>query len=146
MRPTRTSYLLRMATLSIRVELDRRLRAFGLTAIQYTILSILAHRENFSSADLARRFLVTPQTMNEMIKSLERNGLVVRTADTANRRILRTALTRKGVSVLAKCDERVDQMESELLQIIGIGQLDRLRESLRMIGAKFPRNGTKESD
>jgi DNA-binding MarR family transcriptional regulator len=140
-RPTRTIYLLRTITLTVRAELDRRLKPFGLAAIPYTIMSILARHEGLSSADLARRFLVTPQTMNTIILSLERKGFVAREADAANRRVLRANVTRKGISVLKRCERRVDSMEADLLRGISAPALKTFRATLRLIGTRFPRNG-----
>jgi DNA-binding MarR family transcriptional regulator len=140
--PTRTVYLLRVVTLTMRVEIDRRLHPFGLTAIQYTILSILARREGLSSAELARRFLVTPQTMNTMILSLERKGLVARQTNAANRRILRASLTRKGVTILGKCDALIDELEAELAASVGPAQLKSFRAALKRVGTHFPRERT----
>lgn len=140
-RPTRTIYLLRLVSVTVQMELDRRLKPFGVAAIPYTILSILARHEGLSSAELARRFLVTPQTMNTIIIALERKGLVSRLPDAANRRVLRATMTRKGSSVLVRCDRAVDRMEAEMMKGISGPALKTFRATLRLIGTRFPRNG-----
>ena len=50
----------------IRREMRTRLKAFSLTVQEFTTLSVLAARPGFSNAQLARRALVTPQSMIEM--------------------------------------------------------------------------------
>ncbi|GIX15218.1 MAG: hypothetical protein KatS3mg118_3177 [Paracoccaceae bacterium] len=66
-RRPRTIFLLHQAAQSVRSRLEARLRPLGVTGIQYTILAMVAARPGLSSAELSRRFFVTPQTMNETV-------------------------------------------------------------------------------
>ena len=81
-------------------SMEDLLRPLGVTLHQYTALSILERREGLSSAQLARRHFVSPQAMNQMIAVMERDGLIERRADPANRKILRAWLTTHGKQVL----------------------------------------------
>jgi DNA-binding MarR family transcriptional regulator len=137
----RTIYLVRMVDIAIRAGLEQRLQEFQLTGAQYTVLSLLSSRDNLSSADLSRRFLVTPQSMNEMIMALERKELVSRQEDEDNRRILRVKLTAHGQAVLKKCDKQVDGLEAELFDGLEPSVLTGLRETLNAI-ATAHRNAT----
>ena len=75
-------------------RLDRALRreigtlVAPLTVPQYTALSILRDRAGLSNAQLARRSYVTPQSMNEVIAALEREGLVARSPAANHGRVL----------------------------------------------------------
>jgi DNA-binding MarR family transcriptional regulator len=109
----RLSYALARLERALRKELDERLRARGLTIPQFTALSILSSRGELSNAQLARRCYVTPQSMSEVILALERDGLIHRSPDRANRRILRTVLTAKGRETLAACDAEVSDAEEQ---------------------------------
>lgn len=129
----RTIYLVKMVDIAIRAGLEQRLQEFQLTGAQYTVLSLLSSRDNLSSADLSRRFLVTPQSMNEMIMALERKELVSRQEDEDNRRILRVKLTPHGQAVLKKCDKQVDSLEAELFGRLEPSVLTGLRETLNAI-------------
>jgi DNA-binding MarR family transcriptional regulator len=131
----RTIYLVKMLDVAIRAGLEMRLQEFQLTGAQYTVLSLLSARDNLSSADLSRRFLVTPQSMNEMIMALERKELVSRQEDGENRRILRVKLTPHGQAVLKKCDKQVDILEAALFGGLEPGELAGLRETLRRVVA-----------
>jgi DNA-binding MarR family transcriptional regulator len=137
----RTIYLVKMVDIAIRAGLEQRLQEFQLTGAQYTVLSLLSSRDNLSSADLSRRFLVTPQSMNEMIMALERKELVSRQEDEDNRRILRVKLTAHGQAVLKKCDKQVDSLEAELFGGLEPSVLTGLRETLNAIVASH-RNAT----
>jgi DNA-binding MarR family transcriptional regulator len=108
----RLSYLVRQAQLATYQQLDQALRAFGLTPAQYTALAILSRRgESLSSAELARRLGVTPQSANAIVGTLDTQQLVRRTDDGENRRVRALQLTPKGRALLARCDADVDRFE-----------------------------------
>jgi len=54
------------------------LRGLGITTPQYAALTFLDESPGLSSAQLARRAFVTPQTMNRMVANLEAAGLIAR--------------------------------------------------------------------
>ena len=56
------------------------LGSVGLTPMQFGVLLDLSTRPGASQADLARRNLVTPQSIGELLVSLEQRGLVHRAA------------------------------------------------------------------
>ena len=119
------------------------MRPHGLTATQYTALSVLASRSGLSNAQLARRSYITPQSMSQLIGALERQKLIERIPDPDHRRILRAQLTRKGKRVLAECDAAVDDMERRMLRDLPASEHDTLRAQLiacvRGLGAGLER-------
>jgi DNA-binding MarR family transcriptional regulator len=108
-------YLLGRLDRVLRQAIDARVRDHGLTVAQYTALSVLSTGTPLSNAQLARRSLVTPQAMHEVLLSLEQRGLVRRAADVANARVLRTKLTARGRRLLETCDPRIDELEDRML-------------------------------
>src|ERR1700710_1436870 len=113
-RRPRLTYLVKRFEMDERARLEELLRPLGVTLHQYTALSILERREGLSSAQLARRHFVTPQAMNQMVASMERDGLIERRPDAANRRILRAWLTERGLHVLRSCHRLVDALEDRM--------------------------------
>src|SRR4051795_12541920 len=107
-RGQRLTYLVKRLEMAERARMEEVLRPLGVTLHQYTALSILERREGLSSAQLARRLFVTPQAMHQLVASMERDGLIKRRGDEANRRILRAWLTEHGADVLRSCHEAVD--------------------------------------
>ena len=99
----------------VRRHIHDVVKARGLSVNQYTTLSVLDRRSGLSNAQLARRALVSPQSMNEVLLTLERRGLVRRRAHPDHGRILQTRLTPKGRRLLAACDEGVRQVEARML-------------------------------
>ena len=116
-------YLIGRVDRVVRREIDRVVKAHGLSAAQYTTLSVLARRSGLSNAQLARRALVSSQSMNEVLLALERRGLVSRRAHPAHGRIRQTRLTAKGRKTLALCDAEVGDVESTMVS--GLSRQDR---------------------
>jgi DNA-binding MarR family transcriptional regulator len=99
--------------------LSRRLTAavepIGLTLPTYTALSVLRAQDGLSNAQLARRSLVTPQSMSEVLTLLVDQGYVRRRAEPGHGRVIRTELTKAGSRALERCDRAVDDVEREML-------------------------------
>jgi DNA-binding MarR family transcriptional regulator len=64
-----------------------------------------------SGADLARASNTTPQTMNGVLASLERGGLVERHPHPTHGRILRVTLTDEGLRRLEAANPAVRELE-----------------------------------
>ncbi|MET9843890.1 MarR family winged helix-turn-helix transcriptional regulator [Streptomyces ossamyceticus] len=110
-----TIYLVKQLELAIRSFMDDALRPYGLTTFQYTALTVLQHRGGLSSAQLARRSFVRPQTMHEIVRSLEERGLIERAHAPGNRRIMEARLTPEGEELLTACASAVQTLEDRLL-------------------------------
>lgn len=136
----RLIYLMNQLNLMIRKALDDRLRPHQLGGLQYTILALVRDREGISSAELSRRFFVTPQTMNESVASLEKRGLIERSESETNKRILNTRVTDKGRDLLDICDAIADEVEDEVFGSLGEVECKlfnkMLRERIQVLQAK----------
>src|SRR5580658_10129525 len=111
----RVGYLLKRAQFSLRSRMDKVLESKGLTTPQYAVLSFLEHEPGASSAELARRSFVTPQTMIRIVENLETLGLIRREPHPTHGRILMASLTRKGETVVAACHAEVNAVENQML-------------------------------
>ena len=58
--------------------------------------------------------------MHQLIASMERDRLIERRADPANRRILRVWLTEHGTEVLRACHRAVDAVEERMLSTLSV--------------------------
>jgi DNA-binding MarR family transcriptional regulator len=98
---------------------------YGLTALQFTTLSVLSrHGEPLSSSQLARRSFMTAQSMHEVIHRLEQDGLIERNPHPDHGRKLPASLTAKGRRVLAACEGAVAEFETTMLK--GFSKADRV--------------------
>jgi DNA-binding MarR family transcriptional regulator len=116
-------YLLRQASVSLRGAMDRVLVEQGITTPQFSVLTMIAAYPGASGADLARLTFLTPQTINVIVRNLERDGAIAKTAHATHGRILRLSATTKGQALLKRCRARVAELEGELA-----GLLDRDEE------------------
>ncbi|MEO9180126.1 MAG: MarR family transcriptional regulator [Acidimicrobiales bacterium] len=135
----RLTYLVKQLERAIRVAMDDVTRAYDLTAIQYTALSVLVRNRGMSSAQLARRSFVSPQACYEMIVILEGKGLVERKPLAGNRRTLQIEVTKAGVSVLKKCDRHMDQLEQRIFGVLSTTERQSFRNDLvECISSQYP--------
>jgi DNA-binding MarR family transcriptional regulator len=128
--PPLTSYLVKQVESALRARLDTALRAHNVTTMQYTALTVLQHRGDLSSAQLARRSFVRPQTMHEMVVALERLGLVERHPSADRRHVLLARLTPAGIEKLAECRPDVDLIERDMVKDLTGADLTTLRDLL----------------
>jgi len=87
--------------------------------------------KGLSNAQLARRSYVTPQSMIEMLGTLESKGLIERSPAPDHGRILRTELTSKGRRLLSRCDEALDRIETEMTRELSPEELRSFEHMLR---------------
>ncbi|MCB1756575.1 MAG: MarR family transcriptional regulator [Gammaproteobacteria bacterium] len=87
--------------------LETELREKGLTPGQYTVMSALQRFEPCTSAEIARKEKMTPQSMGEKLASLESKGFIERSYLGKNRRDLMVTRTEKGIKVQQECDAKV---------------------------------------
>jgi DNA-binding MarR family transcriptional regulator len=111
----RATYLVGRLDRLLRRRLGDTLAPHGLTLAEYTALSVLRSRPGLSNAQLARRTLITPQSMNEVLAHLVGLGLVSRRPDPDHARVLRTELTAAGKRTLAAANRTVAAIEREML-------------------------------
>jgi DNA-binding MarR family transcriptional regulator len=111
----RATYLVGRLDRLLRRRLGDALAPHGLTLAEYTALSVLRSRPGLSNAQLARRTLITPQSMNEVLAHLVGLGLVSRRPDPDHARVLRTQLTAAGKRTLAAANRTVATIEREML-------------------------------
>lgn len=121
----RSTYVIGRLDRALRRELVRRLRGHGLTLPQFTALSVLRARPGLSNAELARRSLITPQSMSEVTGALERRRLVERRPDPAHQRVLQVRLTPAGARVLAACEAEAVAVERQMLTGLSAGERER---------------------
>jgi DNA-binding MarR family transcriptional regulator len=123
-------YLVKRVELAIRARLDDLFRPVGLTALQYTALTVLERHDDMSSAQLARNSFVTAQSMADMIAALEGRGLIERHRDSADRRRLVVALTGDGRALLDRYRPDVQALEEGMLAGLSDAEVTALRAGL----------------
>jgi len=93
---------------------DAVLRPMGVTVPQYTALLVINDEPGISGAELARRCLVTPQTMTTVLGNLTLKGYIERRSVPGQGRAMETTITAAGKRILAKADKEVLAVEKTL--------------------------------
>ena len=108
----------------------------GLTYVQYLVMVALADRDEQTVSELGDQLFLESNTLTPLLKRLEAAGLVTRTRDLKDERVVRVRLTDKGRTVAreAAC------VPNEILELTGLTQdqlgemqsaLSKLRATLR---------------
>jgi DNA-binding MarR family transcriptional regulator len=123
---------MKQVELAVRAELDDLTRPAGLTALQYTALTVLEQHPDLTAARLARHSFVTAQSAADMVAALLDRGLIDRHRDPSDRRRLVMALTSKGQRLLDRLRPRVSEIESRMLAPLSPSEARELRSSLEV--------------
>jgi DNA-binding MarR family transcriptional regulator len=123
-------YLMKRVELAVRARLDEIVRPAGLTAAQYTALTVLERHDDMSSAQLARHSFVTAQSMADMITTLQGRRLIERHRDRADRRRLVVSLTAEGRVLLDRYRDKVAALERDMIAGLSGQEIAGLRAAL----------------
>jgi len=139
-----SGYLLRQAWHAFRTAMDAALREHGLSGPQYAVVSVLARDPGMSGADLARACNTTPQAMNGVLTTLERDGLVQRNPHPTHGRILQATLSAEGERRLRDATPAVRRLEGAIEEGLSAAELRAVKDWLvtsaqRMEAAGRPR-------
>jgi DNA-binding MarR family transcriptional regulator len=140
--------LLRQIQGATRRATEEALWGNGLTAAQANVLTELAYGRPRSNAELARLHSVTPQSMVEILATLERRGLISRSAKPKRGRAMPAELTKEGRSQLLSVHLAMRQVEERILSSLSTAEISQLRKlleaSLVGIETDHPGNGSGE--
>jgi DNA-binding MarR family transcriptional regulator len=141
----RLSYVIGRLDRVLRRRISAAVEPAGLTLPAYTALSVLRAQDGLSNARLARRSLVTPQSMSEVLALLVEQGYVRRLAEPGHGRVIRIELTRAGSRALERCDRAVDEVERDMLGELDAGKAASLRDALVQCGRALERGGAERA-
>ena len=121
-----------------RALLDERLRAIGQSSARMEALAAIINSPSLSAqVDIARRLKIEGPTMTRMLDTLEKDGLVERLTDPADRRTKQLRLTPEGKDALAEIFGIVDEMRARLLHGLPPGKIDEINELLTGLSARL---------
>lgn len=130
-------HLLKHMHQSLRQAIDESLRRgrIDVSFAHFVTLHTLASEPGIAGAELARRSFVTAQTMNTILRRLERDGTIERRPNPTNLRADSWYLSKAGQSALAKAQVVVERVWSQMFEDLSdreVRQLQRLLERCLM--------------
>jgi DNA-binding MarR family transcriptional regulator len=126
-------YVLKQAQTALHAAMDSALRACDLTVSQYSCLEQLSREPGQTNAQLARGTFVTAQSMNDVLRGLQRRGLVERPATAASGRSRPTRLTARGRAAVQDARHALEPVDEVMDAIAGDPEHARLLAGLRAI-------------
>jgi MarR family transcriptional regulator, organic hydroperoxide resistance regulator len=115
------------------------LRPFGVSVPQAQCLSILNERPAVSNVEMAAELYVTPQAVSIVQRSLEDAGLVERSRNSTDGRVLMTSLTDKGRKLFKRYDAAVRVSDDKLLEVLPAADRRRIKKLLGALIESRPR-------
>jgi DNA-binding MarR family transcriptional regulator len=110
-------------------------RRFGLSLAGFNVLHTLVHaRGALRPSAITREQVIPAQTLTSVLDGLERQGLVERVPDPADRRVLLARVTAQGSALYEECCQSLLAVESELLSGFSEPDMEHLRRLLGRIG------------
>lgn len=112
---------------------SRDLASFGLSARQHGVLGVLAADPGISAGAIARKVMITPQSMGELLAGLEERGLVLRQPPAGRGHPARLELTDAARALLAEVEPVVEAGNSPSALGLGEAEVHELRELLTKV-------------
>jgi MarR family transcriptional regulator for hemolysin len=117
-----------------RALLDERLRPTGQTSARMETLAAILNSPPLSpQVDIARRLRIEGPTLTRMIDALEKDGLVERIPDPADRRTKQLRVTEQGEAALEGMFAIADEMRGRLLDGLDEDDTAEINRFLRML-------------
>jgi MarR family transcriptional regulator for hemolysin len=114
--------------------LDERLRLIGQSSARMEALAAIMNSPALSAqVNIAKRLRIEGPTMTRMLDTLEKDGLVERLSDPADRRSKQLRVTPEGESVLADIFAITDALRDRLLEGIPAERMDEMNAFLMML-------------
>ena len=116
--------------------MNRRMADQGASLARTKLLLFLERRGPARAADIAEFFDNAPRTVTEAIDGLERDGLVVRTPDTRDRRVKQVSITDSGRRVIGETEPMRQALIDDVFGVLSVGEQAQLEDMLgRMLAA-----------
>ena len=131
--PERLLTAIKLAEVATQTAKEAVLARTGVTKAQYNALLVLHDSSGLTNSELARRCFVTPQSMNETVGRLERDGFVSRQQHETHRHVVEIRITPAGKGVFRAADKEVVGLERRLRGELTSTEIDHLWDLLRRL-------------
>jgi len=118
----------------LRRRFDRAMMEQGASLARTKMLLVIrAEGGSLRAADIADRFGLAPRTVTEALDGLEREGLIVREPDPADRRAKRLKITPAGEAAVAVTEPLRKQLAKEVMGVLDRDELIRVHAAIRKL-------------
>jgi DNA-binding MarR family transcriptional regulator len=133
----------------LKKEADEFFRQFGLTDVQFNVLMLIAYQsgpaEGLSQAQLSTMMLVNRANITSLIDRMEKNDLVVRTAEPGDRRCNIVKITAKGRKLFIKVEPLYEKKFRDIVTILKTNEQKDLIKMMEKIRGRLIINSGSDS-
>ena len=123
-------------------EQRRVLEPFGITTVQFLLLSGLVHTKNrpnnVSQSELSTKCRADPMMTSQVVRTLVRIGLVTRKRNKTDQRAFTICVTEKGHSLHLEADNAVRKTEENFFSVLG-PNISAFSDALKLLSGERPR-------
>jgi DNA-binding MarR family transcriptional regulator len=124
----------------LRRVVDEHMARNGVSLARTKILQVLAGCGPIKQARLAEELGLAARSITQALEAMERDGLVRRVPDGADRRAKVVTVTDRGARALADGEAAGDEILRRIFGGLGMDQLERLDEALAVVDAAAERS------
>jgi DNA-binding MarR family transcriptional regulator len=117
----------------VRERLDDRLAAEGGSLPQWIVLRALSEAPRLSHRELAARMYLSGPTITHHLDRMEASGLITRTRDHADRRVVHVAMTPAGAERFRELEAVADATDAEIRALLPAGDAAGLHDLLAQL-------------
>lgn len=141
--------LLRTAD-ALQSSIEAKLKEFGLTGTQYNALRILrgAGTQGLPCSEVGERMITHDPDITRLLDRLQKRGMVERTRDKHDRRVVFGKITPAGQKLLREMDGPIERHGRDMLRHVGQEKLQGLIELLELVrgGKAFHRRDAESAE
>lgn len=110
---------------------EQLIRPFNISMTQYNLLRILrgAAPQGRTCGEIGERMIAREPDVTRLLERMEKNGLIRRSRDTADRRVVITRITAAGMKVLDGIGPQLGELDG-LLKPMGEKKIEKMLELL----------------
>jgi DNA-binding MarR family transcriptional regulator len=108
---TLVGYNARRAALSIIDVFMERMSVYGLSVVDFSVLSLIAHNPGATSRQLCTALNILPPNFVKLVGSLDKRDLIVRKPHPTDGRAIGLHLTKTGKTLVRQAEQSVAKLE-----------------------------------
>ena len=117
--------------------MNRQLALQGTSFAKNKMMMFIHLRGKVRSTDLVGAFGFAPRTITEAVDALEKDGMVIRVADVADRRVKHISLTPAGVAVLELSEPVRQRFREQLFEVFSDQETEQLSNLVGRLNARL---------
>lgn len=134
---------LRYISRTIKLSGRKILKNYPITSPQFVALQILTENKAMTIGELCNKIGLAFSTTTDLVDRMEKNGLVQRVRDTADKRVVRIDVLDKGNQIIAEVVEKRQQYLMNVLHSFPDEKTSILNELLHLLHQEMEINNKK---